>query len=76
MIKIHTILNTFNEVCACCRKNKSELPELKFKRCGGCNSVLYCTSKDQKKDWPEHQLECSYTKKKKKKKKKSIETKI
>ncbi len=42
-----------------CVRN-SESSTRKFKLCGKCEKVLYCSRKHQKSDWKNHKYECSY----------------
>ncbi|RDX52875.1 hypothetical protein OH76DRAFT_132344 [Lentinus brumalis] len=43
----------------CCHTcNKSEVPGVKLKECGGCRNILYCSGKCQKAEWPQHKAVC------------------
>lgn len=44
--------------CVVCQKEPGE--SKKFKRCGGCYFLSYCSSTCQRNDWPDHKESCSY----------------
>jgi hypothetical protein len=48
-------------ICAGCRKEEPKDTKDRFKKCGGCRSVQYCSVKCQNEDWPKHKPFCRIT---------------
>jgi hypothetical protein len=47
-----------NPICRPCGKNPTQNPEIKFKRCGTCQTVYYCSRECQRNDWKKHKEIC------------------
>ena len=45
----------------CLKCGKEEEPGAKFKKCGKCEDVCYCSRECQKAHWKEHKKECQPT---------------
>lgn len=47
-------------ICQRCSKFQSDEPDERFKKCGACKSVNYCSPACQRADWKKHKTMCAH----------------